>query len=62
MKWDIISFTANSLTVDGYLRFDETIPNINQTTYFLKIKYLWVRGGTVIAGYPDTPFPGKIDI
>lgn len=44
------------------MRIDETIPNISDVTYRIKAKYIWVRGGTLIAGYSDAPFPGKIDI
>ena len=35
----------HSLTIDGTLRFDETLTDIT-----LKSSYIWVRGGKIAAG------------
>lgn len=35
---------------------------LQKITKKIKATNIWVRGGKFIAGSPDSPFPGKIDI
>ena len=57
IKLNLPAVEVHSLKIDGTLRFDDTIDAIT-----LKSSYIWVRGGKLVAGLPDAPFPGKINI
>jgi hypothetical protein len=62
MYIDVTSINVHSITIDGMLRFDSTIPNVASTTFSLIANYIWVRGGQLLAGDQGTPFPGQINI
>ena len=57
VKYDLASASFNSITIDGMVRFDETLPAIK-----LLVSYIFVRGGKLAAGLADVPFNNKLEI
>jgi len=59
--WNLILDTETplfyNLTILGEVYFD-----VSRVETILRAKIIWVRSGKLIAGSPDSPFPGKITI
>jgi hypothetical protein len=59
MNIDVKNLNLNTLTIDGYAKFDDSDPT---ATFNIVARNIWVRGGVLAAGSPTKPFPASLNI